>query len=89
MPPDIVTSILDQRGSVYGDFENIAHVAQELKLAARDGGKWDALPHDVKESVEMICTKISRIVNGEPEYLDNWDDICGYAKLVADRIRGK
>lgn len=48
---------------------------------------WDTLPVDVREGLDLIALKISRIVTGEPEYLDNWDDIGGYAKIVADRIR--
>jgi hypothetical protein len=37
----------------------------------------------------MIATKMSRIVNGNPDKIDNWDDIAGYAKLVADKLRGR
>jgi hypothetical protein len=36
----------------------------------------------------MICHKISRIANGDPNYADSWDDIAGYAKLVSDYIAG-
>jgi hypothetical protein len=36
----------------------------------------------------MIAHKIGRILNGDPDYIDSWDDIAGYAKLVADRLRG-
>jgi len=34
----------------------------------------------------MICHKIGRIVNGDPNYYDSWADIAGYAKLVSDRL---
>jgi hypothetical protein len=37
----------------------------------------------------MICHKLGRIVNGDPNYADSWIDIAGYAKLVADRLEGK
>jgi len=43
---------------------------------------------DQWEALEMIATKLSRIVNGNPNKIDNWDDIAGYATLVADRLRG-
>jgi len=29
----------------------------------------------------MLANKLSRIVNGDPEYQDSWDDIAGYALL--------
>lgn len=35
----------------------------------------------------MIQHKIARILNGDPDYVDNWVDIAGYAKLVADRLQ--
>jgi len=34
----------------------------------------------------MICHKISRIVNGDPNYKDSWHDIIGYAKLIEDKL---
>lgn len=96
---DIVADITQKRGSVYGRFAHNAFVAQAIKTAMQnipdpDGtpsplGPWERLPHDVRESLELIALKISRIVTGDPEYLDNWDDIGGYAKIVADRIREK
>ena len=36
----------------------------------------------------MICHKIGRILNGDPDYGDSWRDIAGYALLVADRLEG-
>jgi hypothetical protein len=36
----------------------------------------------------MICHKIGRIVNGDPDYFDSWIDVAGYAQLVADRLNG-
>ncbi len=34
---------------------------------------------------EVIADKIARILNGDPNYKDNWHDIQGYAKLAEDR----
>jgi hypothetical protein len=36
----------------------------------------------------MIMHKVARILNGDPNYADNWIDIAGYATLVADRLEG-
>ena len=43
----------------------------------------------VTPKLKFIGIEMSRIVTGDPEYLDNWDDIGGYARIVADRIRAK
>jgi hypothetical protein len=37
----------------------------------------------------MICHKIGRAINGDPDYDDTWVDMAGYPQLVADRLRGK
>jgi len=41
---------------------------------------------DQREALDMICHKIARIVNGNPDYADSWTDIAGYATLVAERL---
>lgn len=92
----VVEQITAKRGSVYGPFLHNSIVAQNIKAAMRnipdpnnEGLKWEALPVDVREALDLIALKVSRIVTGDPEYLDNFDDIGGYAKIVADRIRAK
>lgn len=45
------------------------------------------VPHAyIQEALEMICTKISRICHGNALHKDHWDDIAGYAQLVAEKI---
>ena len=46
------------------------------------------LPHQ-RESLDMIQHKISRILNGDPNIVDSWADIAGYAHIVAIRIPAK
>jgi len=85
-----VEQITAARGPVYGPFLHNAIVAQNIKAAFQSAPpRPDRLPADVQEALDLIALKISRIVTGDPEYLDNWDDIGGYAKIVADRIRNK
>ena len=82
--------ILDTRASDYGTFADNARLAQALKRAmaehAEDHGR--TFTDDQWEALEMIAIKMSRIVNGNPNKADSWDDIAGYAQLVSDRIRG-
>jgi hypothetical protein len=88
--PTGVDAILEERGNRYGKFVDHAAVTQDLKLVIhthlRQRGKVLAL--DQQEALEMICHKIGRIINGDPDYADSWVDIAGYAKLVADRLEG-
>lgn len=39
------------------------------------------------EAIEMIFHKIGRIGAGNPNFVDHWEDIAGYATLVAQRLR--
>jgi hypothetical protein len=32
--------------------------------------------------------ELGRLVNGNPDVVDHWVDIAGYAKLVSDRLQG-
>ena len=86
-----VDKTLAERGSRYGKFKDHAKITQQLKRAIfrhmNTVSKVD-LAADQVEALEMICHKIGRIVNGDPDYADSWIDIAGYAKLVADRLEG-
>lgn len=85
-----VGRILDERGARYGKFEDHAAVTQRLKTILRThmGDRWEVLSDYQKEGLEMVCHKLGRIANGDPDYADSWVDIAGYAKLVADRLEG-
>lgn len=89
-PQDVTTTILTDRGQRYGAYVEQSQTAQRLKriLADAVATRGTALRSDAAESMQMICTKLSRLVHGDPECLDSWDDIAGYARLVADRLRG-
>ena len=72
---------------IYGEFPMVASLSQTLKEEMSCRATLNNLDPDMKEALEMIAGKISRIVNGDPTYLDNWHDIQGYAKLVENRLK--
>ena len=80
-------AILAERGARYGKFTEHARIACNIKSMMRNHTKWDRLQADQAESLDMIAHKIGRILAGDPDYIDSWDDIAGYAKLIADRLR--
>jgi hypothetical protein len=77
---------LAERNKTHGDFATHAAISQKLKAILRDSPKWDLLTPVQKESLEMQVHKQARIVNGDPNHLDSWHDIGGYAKLVEDEL---
>lgn len=82
-----ITETLQERGQRYGVFKRHAEISQQLKEVI-SGYQTKVLAADQQEALEMICHKIARIINGDPDYADSWHDIAGYAQLVADRLNG-
>lgn len=91
MYEDAVDATLDARAVEYGKFIEGAEVMQMLKrvVQAALNNRDKTLAHDQAEAMDMIIHKIGRIVNGNPDVVDHWLDIAGYAKLVADRLEGR
>ena len=77
---------IQERGSRYGDFTDHARIAQGIQDLMRGEDGWDRLDPVKRQSLTVIADKIARILNGDPEYADNWHDIQGYAKLAEDRL---
>jgi hypothetical protein len=88
MSDGAVVLTLTEREKSYGDFRDLARVAVNLKREMHRAPRWDALPSDMQESLDMIASKIARILNGDPEHADSWHDIAGYAVLVERRLKG-
>lgn len=83
-----VNEMLAGRESRYGSFEGHAEISQRLKgiIHTYEAVRGCDLDPDQREALEMIAHKIARILNGDPNYADNWIDIAGYATLVANRL---
>lgn len=83
---DATEELLKERGATHGDFGDHARVTQSLKNVMRVAHGYERLNNMQVESIEMIFHKIGRILSGDPNHHDHWDDIAGYAKLVSQRI---
>lgn len=77
------------RGKTHGDYTYMSGVIQDIKLTMRRGQSWEKLSAPQAEALELIATKIGRIVCGDPNFRDHWADIIGYANLIKDRIAEK
>lgn len=79
-----VPHTIADRDKRYGDFAETASISQLLQHAMHDTKGWSDLDPVKKEALTMIQVKVARILNGDPDYPDNWHDIQGYAKLAED-----
>lgn len=84
-----IDAITNERGRQYGDFRTQGEIAQSLKDYLRTLPGWNDLEFHQRESLDMIMHKVSRIMNGDPNIEDSWNDIAGYAHIVALRIPKK
>ena len=82
----MIEEVLNQRQATYGSFTKNAEVSQMLKYFMTQGTNYKQMSVPHREALEMIVHKIARIVNGDPNYIDNWIDICGYSQLVIEEI---
>ena len=81
MADKTVTEILEERQSTHGTFEESATTVQRIKVIMRSTPNWDKLSNAQREALEMVQHKIGRILHGNPNHLDSWADLQGYAKL--------
>ena len=83
-----VESTINERSERYGKFNEGAEIMQDLKNVMREADGWKRLTPSQREALEMIQHKIGRVLNGDPNYDDNWRDICGYSQLILDELNG-
>ena len=82
--------VLDSRAKDYGKFIEGAEIMQLLKRLVHNyiEDRGTPLAFDQREAIDMIIHKLGRIINGNPDKVDHWVDVAGYATLVADRLQG-
>ncbi len=85
-PDKYANPTLNERESTHGDYANTATIAQELKDVIRQNPNKHMNMIQL-ESLDLICTKISRILSGNPNEKDHWKDIAGYANLISERLK--
>lgn len=84
-----IDATLEARGDLYGDFGKNSAVMMQIVESMMAGDNWHSVPQTHRAALIYIAGKISRIVCGDPNAIDNWHDIGGYAKLVEGKIRGR
>lgn len=79
MTPD---ELIAERGKTHGDWNTQSRMSQGLKNVLRsEPALWFALPAMRREALELMAVKMSRIVCGDDDHPDHWDDISGYSGL--------
>ena len=79
-----VEQTLSDRESTYGSFKDEAVTTRNLMNCI----DVDSMSAVQQEALHMICSKLARIANGDPNHVDSWHNIAGYASLVVKDING-
>lgn len=79
--------LLQERQKTHGDFMQNAAISQGLKCTLQSVTGWTVLDPVHREALDLICTKIGRIMAGQADFKDHWDDIAGYAHLAAGQCQ--
>ena len=85
--PDKTDALLAERGKTHGDYAVHAKITQTLRSVMHAAPNWSKLSAVQKETLDMNAHKVGRILSGDPDHVDHWDDIAGYARLVGNRLR--
>lgn len=83
---ELISEILDDRGKEYGDYRHMCAVIQKIKIAMGSSNNWNDLSDAQREALEMIATKIGRILTGNRNNPDSWKDIIGYATKAYETL---
>ncbi|MCG6601294.1 DUF6378 domain-containing protein [Acinetobacter baumannii] len=82
-----IQNTLQQRGERYGEFKDVAQLSNDLMRLLQAAPKYNQSLTDSQHfALVMMTNKMARIVNGDPNYIDNWHDIAGYATLVEQEL---
>ena len=66
---------IEQRRGSHGHFAVQGAMAQALKNTMRTGYNWGRMHPAMQEGLDMIQHKISRILSGDPNFEDHWEDL--------------
>jgi len=76
-----VDKLLSDRKKTHGNFPDNARISQMLKQVARTAPNWDNMNDSQRESFDLQASKWGRILAGDHNFTDHWDDLVGYATL--------
>ena len=80
-------SLLQERKKTHGSFAQNAVISQHIKHIYHSMGKYPTESAVHAEALDMIALKLSRILSGQANFKDHWDDIAGYAKLASEACK--
>ena len=83
-----VKKMIATRQGTHGVMRDSSVFVQEVKVLMRHQLNWPKMEAYQREALDMILHKIARILYGDPNFREHWDDVAGYAERAARTIDG-
>lgn len=81
--------LLAERQKTCGDYADHAHILiLTMELLMGTPG-WLCLTDCQKETIYMTIFKYARVLSGDPNFLDHWQDVVGYNQLIVNQLQSK
>ena len=77
-----IDDTLKQRGASYGNYVDQSVIAENLMREIEREKGWKKFPPTHRQATRVIVIKLARLLNGNPNHVDSWHDIAGYATLA-------
>lgn len=81
--------MLNEREKTHGDFERVSKMWVNLRNVVEPDIRICENVEKITAALDMILLKIARIVCGDPNFDDHWDDIAGYAMLGRGQVKAE
>lgn len=78
---------LKERNSTHGDYSQQCEVTATIKNLMRHAHGNRHIAPELSEAIDMIAVKLGRIAAGNPNEIDHYHDIAGYATLAENFLR--
>ena len=75
------------RAAEYGDYSEMCAAIQSLKKVMHESRNWPVMGDEYREALDLLATKVGRIITGNPHHIDSWHDIGGYARLAEKQAK--
>lgn len=83
-----VDATLAERGGTHGDYRAQGAFADALVSLMEKTPNWKLLKPFQRDALRIEAVKNSRILHGDPDFVDHWHDKAGYNTLVESALTG-
>jgi hypothetical protein len=82
-------ALINEREKTHGSFHVAAPIMEAILAIYEASPNWHKLTPMQKQTLRMFAHKSGRLLVGNPNYLDHWVDLEGYAHLIVIELSGE